>query len=581
MRVTTISVMDEQNYCSDAENTNSALEDDENAPADIIPAKWWLESFENKKLPRDAIAMYRLLLTCPGFHVDTVQAYLQNFEKLRNTCLAAMTVLRQSLSAPSDQRRATKLVTHLRVIASGEHALLESKLLHEHMLRKLVREGSGEFGHGFDGFSKLEASRLGAARLFVDDYVEGRDPKKRRIESDPDHNPFAPPLSPAKNTTPSPPPKGIPTLFTPEVIRPSTLPVNMEENVPVSAACKLLRMALSTRPSKGIYYCGLSNPHQPTLLDDVNVSEAMASIQNFLLQKKDETTLKDTHEYLALHSCLLLTDVQPRLYQTFISEKDWATLLRHFVSRALEQPTLDEVGMAQSLILETLTSKSGIPASLAVESDDDMGTATVKNILQQLCPYLQAAEPKKVGEPTWMIRYVAPLFASLLSEKTDVTFDNTTSYGATRPDVFVMDRETQRSILTTEIKSRFAGMVEKKKDLARVLVRCIEGVAKDAFKWENKSAPVKMALHLPGDLGTVYEVFLFNRVYVAVDVGSLRVTTVLTQRNSLMMAEAICGAFRVQERIRRNQKNMAYDTLCKNRSRAAQSIPPTLAATRK
>ncbi|KAI9104045.1 hypothetical protein DFS34DRAFT_668949 [Phlyctochytrium arcticum] len=209
--------MDEQNYCSDAENTNSALEDEENAPADIIPAKWWLESFENKKLPRDAIAMYRLLLTCPGFHVDTVQAYLQNFEKLRNTCLAAMTVLRQSLSAPSDQRRATKLVTHLRVIASGEHALLESKLLHEHMLRRLVREGSGEFGHGFDGFSKLEASRLGAARLFVDDYVEGRDPKKRRIESDPDHNPFAPPLSPAKNTTPSPPPKGIPTLFTPEV----------------------------------------------------------------------------------------------------------------------------------------------------------------------------------------------------------------------------------------------------------------------------------------------------------------------------------------------------------------------------
>ncbi|KAI9104046.1 hypothetical protein DFS34DRAFT_682991 [Phlyctochytrium arcticum] len=127
-----------------------------------------------------------------------------------------------------------------------------------------------------------------------------------------------------------------------------------------------------------------------------------------------------------------------------------------------------------------------------------MWTATVKNILQQLCPYLQAEEPKKVGEPTWMIR------------------DNTTSYGATRPDVFVMDRETQRSILTTEIKSPFAGMVEKKKDLARVLVRCIEGVAKDAFKWENKSAPVKMALHLPafrlGDLGTVYEVFLFNRV---------------------------------------------------------------------
>ncbi|TPX65473.1 hypothetical protein SpCBS45565_g05172 [Spizellomyces sp. 'palustris'] len=180
-------------------------------------------------------------------------------------------------------------------------------------------------------------------------------------------------------------------------------------------------------------------------------------------------------------------------------------------------------------------------------------------------------------EATWIARYIAPLLPLKADSDIELTLDSTTDYSTKRPDLFFsLSKDACRSgraIAAVEIKSPWAASTEKRKDLARVTLACIQYHKEDHYNFTSgNEAQVKIAVHLPGMHGSVYEVYLLKKIFIAVEIGSISLPTALSSRHELALVDAIMRMEILMQRIRKVKSYMlAYGT--RNTAESPERLP--------
>ncbi|KAI9089436.1 hypothetical protein DFS34DRAFT_598049 [Phlyctochytrium arcticum] len=172
--------------------------------------------------------------------------------------------------------------------------------------------------------------------------------------------------------------------------------------------------------------------------------------------------------------------------------------------------------------------------ALDIEGYEMPKSALFKNLTQQ--------ETNKINEATWTERYIQPLMELLDTTGLTVLYDSTTEYDALRPDIHVHLKgcPSERAVASFEVKSPWARPKEAEKDLSRVILSCIS-----YHKLDEKSAdtddevPTNIGVHLKGRQGYVYEVYLYQGMFVAVEVGELEVPSILTRGKVRSIANAL------------------------------------------
>ncbi|KAJ3187658.1 hypothetical protein HDU85_006050 [Gaertneriomyces sp. JEL0708] len=312
---------------------------------------------------------------------------------------------------------------------------------------------------------------------------------------------------------------------------------------------------------------------EEVLLNGVNAAKVLRKYQKVLLsshRKGAPIELKDTAKALAVYGCLLLADQMPAEYHSCVTVEEYRKLVAHFSRRRLPPVELESLApiipVVRSMAAAVLERRGAwLPPQL------DPRTCKEEEIARQQCygslvTSLRAEEVGNCQESTWVSRHVVPLLPLIRSWDIDYDIDATTDYNNKRPDVFLKLANhieySGRAICSWEVKPPGASTVEKQKDLARVIISCIRYLTLDYSKFAGESTALhKLAVHLPGSQGTVYEVFLMPKMFVAVEVGKVTLPVSLGSGQEIPVALAIRQMEILFERVRKLKYIMLHDTV--------------------
>ncbi|KAJ3181071.1 hypothetical protein HDU85_003776 [Gaertneriomyces sp. JEL0708] len=316
------------------------------------------------------------------------------------------------------------------------------------------------------------------------------------------------------------------------------------------------------------------------LLNGVNAAKILKRFQKVLLASHSEKAsidLKETEVALAAHGCLLLTDRKPPAYHACVTDEEYRQLVDHFDERSLPVLDTDWDTFAEVVsVLYSLTAavKDGrqtrwIPPPLDPETCSETEVARHR-CYNSLASLLSPTENMQCLESTWISRHVLPLLSLLRSEDIDFEIDSTTEYNNKRPDMFFKIgshcRGAGRAICSWELKAPAKGPV---------IIACIQYLKAEHSRYVGEvTAQFKLAVHLPGWQGTVYEVFLLPKMFIAVEVGKLTLPRSLASGQEIPIATAIRQWEILFHRVRRVKDAMVHDTE-RARGESGSLLPPT------
>ncbi|KAJ3187642.1 hypothetical protein HDU85_006032 [Gaertneriomyces sp. JEL0708] len=282
---------------------------------------------------------------------------------------------------------------------------------------------------------------------------------------------------------------------------------------------------------------------QEVMLNGVDAAKVLRKYQKVLLDShREEASIEVKHSemFLAVHGCLLLTTKMPSAYHSCVTEADYRKLVAHFSQRKL--PPVD---------MESLVSIAPVVRSMAVA----------------------------VQEKRRVAKHILPFMPLRRSEDIAYDVDATTEYSNMRPAVVLKLGEhcthPNRAISSWELKTPGASAVEKAKDLGRVINSCIQYLKSEHDQYVGElTLQYKLAVYFPGRQGTVYEVYLLPKMFIAVEIRSVTLPVSLESCEEIPVATAIRQMEIYFERVRELKEYMLHDTV-----RAAGSggrlLPPT------
>ncbi|KAJ3176809.1 hypothetical protein HDU85_006519 [Gaertneriomyces sp. JEL0708] len=289
---------------------------------------------------------------------------------------------------------------------------------------------------------------------------------------------------------------------------------------------------------------------EEVIINDVNVAKVLSIYQRQLLAQDDEISMTETEKFLAVHSCLLVSEQRPHAYRNAISETNWKKLRQGFEHRQMSGPCPRAVAellpVVRNMVQAKVNDEPWLPAMpKRLTKASEARHKCLCRLSEVTCYAL-----KKNWEPDWVEKNVGAFLPLLRDRGLEATIDSPTEYDLRRPDVFIKLAPsvcaTERALASWEIKSPFASKVE-------------QGGKGERF---GKSDNVyKIAVYLPGESGTVYEVYLFPKVFLAVEVGRISVPTVLSMGQDMKIVASIFEMEELFLRIRHLKMDMLWETL--------------------
>ncbi|KAI8825572.1 uncharacterized protein EV422DRAFT_513362 [Fimicolochytrium jonesii] len=319
---------------------------------------------------------------------------------------------------------------------------------------------------------------------------------------------------------------------------------------------------------------------EEVLINGVDAGRLLQDIQRRILKEDADISLQDTEDYLGVFSCLLITPLRPIAYQNHITAEDWAKLWCHFEPRLL--PEIDDMTSLLPDVKAMLkANRDGRRWTPRMPDDRDTTQCARALTLQNLQQHLDEEEPERLLEPTWTVKHVVPLLCMLIDPHLDYNIDNATEASNLRPDVNIhMRRRTclsKRALMACEIKSPWASPLEKKKDKARSVLHCVDWFKHEyhGFYFHDLTIP-KVAVHLTGLEGRVYEVYMLPKMFVAVEVGRMTVPRDLGNGSALAITESILSTEVLMDRISKiKQYALAQASRKPGQEDSPSRLPPT------
>ncbi|KAI8586548.1 hypothetical protein BDZ88DRAFT_286731 [Geranomyces variabilis] len=197
--------------------------------------------------------------------------------------------------------------------------------------------------------------------------------------------------------------------------------------------------------------------------------------------------------------------------------------------------------------------------------------------LENLAPYITPLEPSETSESDWTIKFVVPYSRLLLGPKLEVKFDCRTDSRPQRPDlrIYVNKGRHTRCVLWCEAKTKWAKAAEVKEEVARVIERTMDAFRDEVSFFHTDRSP-KLAVSIVDQRGTVYAVFLYLKLFLAVEIGSVTLATSITPETQHVCESAIQSWRGLRALVIRLSQKMAMPATLPSVNRAPSMLPPTL-----
>ncbi|KAJ3165125.1 hypothetical protein HDU88_004844 [Geranomyces variabilis] len=213
---------------------------------------------------------------------------------------------------------------------------------------------------------------------------------------------------------------------------------------------------------------------------------------------------------------------------------------------------------------------------------EDVGVSNervrISNCLDQLGQHVKALKPCKTSEADWTTKFVLPFFGLLEAPNLVRKFDCRSDTGPERPDihVFLQQGVHQRSVIRTETKTKWAPVAETKKEVGRVIESTMKALRVEAPFFHHDPSP-KLAMSIVDSEGTVFAVFLYSKLYIAVEVGRVTIATSLTLQDKEQLGDAIRSWRGLRTLVDRVLKSMRKPAVRPSMKHAPSLVPPYIA----
>ncbi|KAI8994287.1 hypothetical protein BC832DRAFT_596372 [Gaertneriomyces semiglobifer] len=303
----------------------------------------------------------------------------------------------------------------------------------------------------------------------------------------------------------------------------------------------------------------IANVEQVTL-NGIDLTQLLRKYQRRVLKEGRPVKYEDTESFLAVQGCIHLSETRPVAYNGLINDTQWIQLRNFFQERMLEPKEWQSIlPMAEEMRCRKQQGKPWFPQGINQDDASSCALATCMSSLYTSLTY--ASPPEKDQESTWTIDRVVPLLKLINDNDLKLKYDTRTDHTTKRPDVqIVLSRAacvSQRVVSNIEIKTPWAPATERKKDCARVITSVIRSIASDCETFSIDANQPKLAVWLNGHhSGIIYEVFLLNGMFVAVEIGPMVIPTSLKMGEEITLARSIAYMLPFRKRVLRIKKTM-------------------------
>ncbi|KAJ3136065.1 hypothetical protein HDU90_003468 [Geranomyces variabilis] len=278
-------------------------------------------------------------------------------------------------------------------------------------------------------------------------------------------------------------------------------------------------------------------------------SRSFQDILNKVLKLMDKSQVavqaSQTFAYLATRSCLLLGSSFPDELQGILEPAHYAQARLRFLDEfALKSPLAEKVQEKNLHKLAEAVCANWPFRAKSYYNIEDVGVSDervrISNCLDQPGQHVKALKPCKTSEADWTTKFVLPFFGLLEAPNLTRKFDWRSDTGSERPDihVFLQQGVHQRSVIRTEIKTKWAPVAETKKEVSGVIDSTMKALRVEAPFFHHDPSP-KLAMSIVDSEGNVFAVFLYSKLYIAVELGRVTIATSLTLQDKEQLGDAI------------------------------------------